>query len=216
MTEKTGRSRQAHRKKTYHSKVQKKKAARKKRAVKKFWKKILQKIPLVLVGLFVGIVLYLANAHKIVGNSLPMPFGYGIADVLSGSMEPTFSKGTLLLVKETEDVQTGDIVVYQSGSSLIVHRVVAVEGDTVTTQGDANNAPDDPFDKKEIKGIVVGWVPGLGTALEFCKTPAGMLLILALLLWLMEGSFRKEKETDEKELDAIREEIRRLKEESKK
>lgn len=64
---------------------------------KKKQRSILRRILLIIIGLILGVNVYLANAKGIVGNKLPMPFGYGMANVLSGSMEPTFSKGTLLL-----------------------------------------------------------------------------------------------------------------------
>ena len=175
---------------------------------------IVRRLFLILVGVIVGVTLYFANAQKILGNQLPMPFGYGIANVLSGSMEPTFSTGTLLIIKEERNLEEGDIVVYQSGNSLVVHRIIKIQKDQITTQGDANNAPDPVFDRKEIKGVVIGWVPYLGTVLNLLRTPAGVILLLLLAFFLIEGSFRKEKEEDEKELDAIKEEIRRLKEEN--
>ena len=175
---------------------------------------LIRRLILVLVGLILGTVLYFANAQGIVGNQLPMPFGYGIANVLSGSMEPTFSKGTLLLVKETQNVQTGDIVVYQSENSLIVHRIIAINDTEITTQGDANNTPDPVFQKSQIKGVVIGWIPYAGTITSLLKTPAGILILLILAILLIEGSFQKEKEEKEMELEAIKEEIRRLKQET--
>ena len=54
------------------------------------------------------------NAKNLVGNNLPMPFGYGAAVVLSGSMEPAFSKGDLIIVKETDEYGLNDIVVFES------------------------------------------------------------------------------------------------------
>lgn len=171
-----------------------------------------RRVILALLGIVLGLELYYANAEAILGNKLPMPFGIGIANVLSGSMEPTFSRGTLLIVKRIKEPKVGDIVVYQSGKSLVVHRVVGIEGDMVITQGDANNAADEPFPKSEIKGVVAGWIPGVGLAVNVIKTPTGILLVLALAFFLMEYSLRRQKEEDEKELDAIKEEIRKLKE----
>lgn len=182
---------------------------------KKKQRSILRRILLIIIGLILGVNVYLANAKGIVGNKLPMPFGYGMANVLSGSMEPTFSKGTLLLVKETKDVATGDIVVYQSGQELIVHRVINVNNDQVTTQGDANNVADPTFEKAQVKGVVITWVPYLGSIVSTLKTPAGILLVLLAVFLLVEGSFRKQREADDEELEAIKEEIRRLKEETK-
>lgn len=173
----------------------------------------LRRIVLIVTGLILGVNVYLANARGIVGNQLPMPFGYGIANVLSGSMEPTFSRGTLLLVKETDEFQVGDIVVYQSENELIVHRITALNGKQVTTQGDANNVADPVFSEEEIKGVVISWIPHLGTAVSLLRTPAGIILILVIAFLLVEGSFRKQREADDMELERIKEEIRRLKKE---
>lgn len=145
-----------------------------------------------------------------------MPFGYGMANVLSGSMEPTFSKGTLLLVKDTQDIQEGDIVVYQSRDELIVHRIISLAGDEVITQGDANNVADEPFDRSQIKGKVIGWIPFLGNVAAVLKKPIAVIIILILAFVLVEGSFRSQRDADDQELEAIKEEIRRLKEEKEK
>lgn len=172
---------------------------------------ILRRLLLVLLGLALGMILYFTNAQSILGNQLPMPFGIGIANVLSGSMEPTFSKGTLLIIKETDEVNVGDIVVYQSDNSLVVHRITDIQNDQITTQGDANNAPDPTFDRSEIKGKVIAGIPYLGTALSMVRTPAGVIILLLLAFLLIEGSFRRQKDEDEQQLEAIKEEIRRLK-----
>ena len=174
---------------------------------------VLRRILLAVIGLILGVNVYFANASGIGGNHLPMPFGYGIANVLSGSMEPTFSKGTLLLVKEEKQVEPGQIVVYQSGQELIVHRVIQIQGNLVTTKGDANEAADPVFDVSQIKGVVVGWIPFLGSWVSFLKTSVGIILLLVCAVLLMEGSFRKQKVSDDRQLEGIKEEIRRLKEE---
>lgn len=55
----------------------------------------------------------------------------------SASMEPTISKGSLVFTKHTEldDVQEGDVIVYRSNGSLVLHRYL---GDNQIA-GDANN-----------------------------------------------------------------------------
>ena len=174
---------------------------------------ILRRLLLVVLGLALGLILYYTNAQKILGNQMPMPFGIGIANVLSGSMEPTFSKGSLLIVRESENVDIGDIVVYQSENSLVVHRIVGIHQNQITTEGDANNTPDPAFDRNEIKGVVIGWIPYLGTILDMIRTPAGVVILLLLAFWLIEGSFRRQKEEDEQEIEAIKEEIRKLRQE---
>ncbi len=174
-------------------------------------KSILRHILLVILGLVLGVNLYLANARGVVGNQMPMPFGTGAAVVMSGSMEPTLSKGDLIFVRKAETFHTGDIVVYQSDSLLVVHRIVSLYGSTVVTQGDANNAADEPIDLSQVKGVVRFHIPFVGTILELVKTPAGTLLILLLAFALVELSFRRQKEQDDQDMEQVKAEIRRLK-----
>ena len=173
------------------------------------WRHIL----LVICGLLLGINIYLVNANNLLGNKMPMPFGYGAAVVLSGSMEPTFSKDDLILVKKTDNIAIGDIVVYHSNNSLVVHRVVSIDDDVVITKGDANNIEDSSFDKSAIKGVVIGCIPSLGIVVNAIKTPAGTVVVLLCAFLLTELSFRKQKASDDKRIEDIKAEIRRLKEE---
>jgi len=175
-----------------------------------------RRLLLIIIGLFLGVNAYFANAKGLLGNALPMPFGYGIANVMSGSMEPTFSKGALILVKETDQIETGDIVVYQSGSILVVHRIMEIDGNIIVTQGDANNVADDPFDQSLIKGKVIGWIPGLGTVAEVLKRPMVSIFLFLAAFFLSEAAFRRERDEDEQKKELLKEEIRRLKEEREK
>lgn len=173
-------------------------------------RKVLRRGVLILLGILLGVSIYSANARNILGNQLPMPFGYGLANVLSGSMEPTFSKGALLLVQDTRNVKEGDIVVYQSQGELIVHRIVRVKENIIVTQGDANNVADIPFRKDQIKGKVIGWVPYFGSISQIFRKPLVIILTILLAILLMERSFREERHADNEEIEAIKAEIRRL------
>jgi len=182
---------------------------RKKKKKSAIWRRLAMAV----LGVILGVNAYLANARGLAGNQLPMPFGIGAAVVLSGSMEPTLGINDVILVRETGSYEVGDIVVYQSGKSLIVHRIVAKDGETVITRGDANNAADAPIEIHAVKGEVIARVPAAGQIVKALKTPAGILTVLAAALALTELSLRREKDEDEKELEAIKAEIRRLKEE---
>lgn len=164
-----------------------------------------------LAGIIVGVNIYLWNAQSLMGNSLPMPFGYGAAVVLTGSMEPTIGQDALIFVRADDQYEVGDIVVYQSGHMLVVHRIESIDGDTVITRGDANNASDAPVSLSVIKGQVIGHIPGCGPVIRAVKSPVGTITLLALALFLPELSFRREKQKDDDELERIKEEIRRLK-----
>ena len=177
----------------------------------KKWKAIMRIVLLVIAGAVVGVNLYSWNAKSLMGNSLPMPFGCGVAVVLSGSMEPTIRIDDLIIVTEQEDYRENDIVAYQSGNMVVVHRIIQVEPDTVITQGDANNAPDAPIRKEMIKGKVVHWIPGAGRIARLLKSPVATVILVGGALLLSELTLRKEKKKDEDELEQIKAEIRRLK-----
>ena len=177
------------------------------------WKTILRRVLLIICGTIFGINVYLANARSLVGNQLPMPFGFGAAIVLSGSMEPTFAAGDLIIVKESETFAVDDIVVYQDGGSLVVHRVIAADGDTLTTQGDANNVADDPISHDAVKGTVLFWIPYGGTVVSLIKSPIGTICLIAAAIALVEVPHRREKQRDDEERQKLIDEIRQLKDE---
>ena len=177
------------------------------------WKSTFRLLLLVLCGLLIGVNVYLANANGLVGNQLPMPFGYGASVILSGSMEPEFSKGDLIVVKETEKYKRNDIVVFQSGNSLVVHRIIHIDGETITTKGDANNTADEPINVSAVKGKVLFWIPYVGSVVGFLKTPIGIICIIAAAIALVEIPRRNEKKKDDEERQKIVEEIERLKNE---
>jgi len=186
--------------------------ARPKDPKKKF--NILRFVLLGFVGIFAGVNLYLFNANSVVGNAVPMPFGYGMAVVLSGSMEPELSVDDVIIIHKTNDYIVGDTVVYQSGTTPVVHEIISIDGETVITKGKANNTADDPITMDMIKGEVVGVIRNGGAVVRAVKTPAGVIIILAIAFCLLEMSYRKEKKKDDDDLELIKAEIRRLKAEA--
>lgn len=176
-------------------------------------KSVLHVAALLLCGAILGLNIYSANAGKLVGNKLPMPFGYGAAVVLSGSMEPEMSKGDLILVAEKESYVTDDVVVFQQGSTLVVHRIIEKNGDSLVTKGDANPSADEPIAVSDVKGRVIACIPYVGTLVNLIKTPVGTICIIALAVILIEIPRRNEKKKDDAERQKIIDEINRLKEE---
>lgn len=173
-------------------------------------------ILLVLCGTALGVNVYLANANSLAHNKLPMPFGYGAAVVLSGSMEPELSIDDLIIVKSDENYSENDVVVYQDGEILVVHRIIEMEGESIVTKGDANNAPDQPIDLSRIKGKVVLSIPAVGKIVDFMKSPIGTLLIIAAAIALVELPRRIEKKKHDAERQKIIDEIAKLKENANK
>lgn len=176
-------------------------------------KDVLRWIALAVCAAIVGIQVYTLNASRLLGNSMPMPFGYGTAVVLSGSMEPALSVGDLIVVKETTQLAEDQMIVYDQNGTLVVHRIISISGDEIIAQGDANNAPDAPIDASVVKGKVVAIVPGAGAVVEAIRSPAGILVIVGLAVVLLELPHLRQKKKDEKQMDQLKEEIRKLKEE---
>ena len=179
--------------------------------MKKKVKAIIRITLLVIVALLIGGNIYVLNASRLVGNTVPMPFGVGAAVVLSGSMEPELSVGDLLIISERESYEIDDVVVYQDSGMAITHRIVFIADNEIITRGDANNTDDSPISREQIKGEVVIAIPFVGYAVNAIKTPIGTFGLLAGSVFLLERSFHAEKKKDKKELEAIRAEIEKLK-----
>lgn len=164
-----------------------------------------------LISVFLGVTVYSINSRRVLHNAMPMPFGVGLSVILSGSMEPALSVNDLVVVRTADSYDLDDIVVYQSGSELIIHRIVAIQDGLYTTKGDANNAPDEPIDLSAIRGKEVLSIPYVGILVRMLQTTLGKLVVIALAAFFLSRSWRKERAEGDKELDQIKDEIRRLK-----
>ena len=76
-------------------------------------------------------------------------FSFAIIGVGSESMSPKIDKGDAVLyqkVKKESDMKIGDVLVFRSGSKMIIHRLVDIKRDGdknyYITKGDANNSND--------------------------------------------------------------------------
>lgn len=106
---------------------------------------------------------------------IPMATGSQTYTVLTGSMQPNYPPGTLIVVKPVaaEQLAIGDVVTYQMNPGqpeVVTHRItgfgVAQDGQrTFATQGDANNSPDDrAVLPVQVRGKLFYSVPVLGYA----------------------------------------------------
>jgi hypothetical protein len=168
-------------------------------------------VVLAFAGLVMGIDLYVWNAKTVVGNALPMPFGFGLAVVSVDSMEPTLSEDDLVLVRAANQVSADDVLVYQQGRQLVICQVKAVDGKTVYTLEEGGT--EKPVDVTAVKGVLVGRVPHMGKVLRFLRSSKGAVLVLLAALLLTEGSFRIQRARDNARLEELRTEIRRLRRE---
>jgi signal peptidase len=116
--------------------------------------------------------------------------------VLSGSMEPAFSPGDVLIERgvEPSQVEVGQIVTFQEpGTDLVLtHRVRRIESNgpqiVFTTKGDADNSVQRwAIGRGEQLGRPVQAIPKIGYAVMFAKTPLGLVAIVLLPLFAIAG-----------------------------
>lgn len=125
--------------------------------------------------------------------------------ILTGSMQPTFPPGTLVVVKKvpTNELAVGTAVTYQletGKAAVVTHRIVAVNrntrGETLfITQGDANDAPDiKAVQPEQIRGKVWYSVPYLGRVNSMISGSQHIILLgaaVGMLLLYSIGMFYK-------------------------
>lgn len=91
--------------------------------------------------------------------------GVRVYVVQSGSMLPSLAPGSLVVVLpiDFDKVQVGTVVCFSRGGQLVAHRVKAIEGTGLITQGD-NNTSLDPgtVGRDDLKGQVGVSIPGMG------------------------------------------------------
>lgn len=166
---------------------------------------------IVIISVFIGSMFYSINAKRVMHNEMPMPFGIGAAVVMSGSMEPELSVNDLVIAKAADTYNVGDIVIYQSGTTLVIHRIVQINDDEVITKGDANNAEDLPVQFSDIKGKAVFVIPFIGMIAKPLQTTAGKLVVVIIIAMLLTMSRKKEREKDDESINELVNEIKRLK-----
>ncbi len=121
--------------------------------------------------------------------------GHRLQAVRSGSMTPTYSVGSLLVVTSVDpsDVRVGMPLSFitNDGTMVETHRVVQVlrdkNGLAFRTKGDANRAVDpEPVPASAVRGSVKWSVPHVGELMLWLRWPRGFLvLVLAPLLALL-------------------------------
>jgi signal peptidase len=156
----------------------------------------------VLVGLVVLCAIFLMGSRLL---------GFRVFTVLSGSMEPVFSVGDLLYVKQVDPsaIQVGDPITFVMNEDLVVatHRVVSIDAEKqhFYTKGDANETADaSPVHFKNVIGVAKFSIPLLGYVSNFIQTPPGSYIaigigILLVLLVFLPDLGKKTKEEQEKE-----------------
>lgn len=132
--------------------------------------------------------------------TLPRFMGYEVYHVVSGSMEPGIPVGSIVYVEavEPQDVQTGDVIAFYRGNSVVVHRVVSndLPQEEFATKGDANEEEDlDAVSYHSLIGRVAYHYPKLGRIMFFYTSLSGKICVICfaafgVVLNLLAGQLR--------------------------
>ncbi len=122
--------------------------------------------------------------------------GFRVFTVLSGSMEPTYSVGDLIYVKNTpaSEIKVGDPITFVLNEELVVatHRVVAVDSENQCfyTKGDANQTVDgEPIHFNNVIGVPKFSIPWLGYVSDYIQHPPGLYIAIGTVALLVIAVF---------------------------
>jgi signal peptidase I len=111
---------------------------------------------------------------------------YNMYIVRSESMKPSINMGDVIVTGPlaglfSQQIKPGVIVSYQTGESLITHRVLSLDGETLLIKGDAVEDPDpQPVVMSQVKGLYLFKIPKLGYVSAFIHTKPGWFLAIVL------------------------------------
>ena len=180
---------------------------------------IIKIILIVIASLMIGYAIFAMNA-SILGGSIPMPLGFGLAEVVSPSMttddpKTSINVGDVIVIVPQKEYKVGDVVAFKDGNMIVTHRIIDINEDgTFATKGDNPENGKDPraLRKEYIIGKYVDIkIPNLGPVLAVLKQPIVMMMMIIVIVLLLILSGKKEKEHDESELAKIKREIALLK-----
>jgi len=175
-------------------------------------------IPVIVINLVLITKTYTDTDH------IPSVAGFSPVICLSGSMEPTFSAGDMILIRRTQDpagLKEGDVICYLTGEDIAVtHRIVQVtelDGQVrYVTRGDANDSADQlAVSSDRVEGVYTGLhIHKLGSLAMFMQTTTGMLLFIVCPLLALVGwdvlRRRSEARQEKARAQALEERLREL------
>ncbi len=148
---------------------------------KKRTKKIIKFV--ILISL---IILFIVNLILSIEEKTHI-FGIYMFNIVSESMEPTFYKDDLAIVKSCniEELKVGDIITFRQEDRIISHRISKIEKESeeFITKGDNNEVEDvEPVDEQNIYGKVEWIIPKIGKFVNYIQNVRGFMNVCILIV----------------------------------
>lgn len=131
--------------------------------------------------------------------------GYRTYTVLSGSMEPEFYPGDIVIVKSKNksELKVNDIVTFIDDGDIVTHRIMKETEEGYITKGDNNDVEDaTTLQNENIIGEVLMDIPKLGYLMQFLSKPiviAGELILLGIFIMIYSNTEQKEEKQKKEE-----------------
>ncbi len=140
-------------------------------------------IPMLIMNLS---IMFQAKTNE---DVVPSIFGYKPFMVLSGSMETEIRKGDLIITKivDPSALQVDDVIAFRDAAGTVTtHRIIDVvvkDGQTYfITKGDNNSSQDrNLVELKDVEGIYIGRIPGIGSIMKKLSEPMTIVLIAFII-----------------------------------
>lgn len=123
---------------------------------------------------------------------------YNLYLVRSESMTPAIYMGDLIITGPINgpingEINEGTVITYERDRKLITHRVVSVEGQTLTTKGDAAEDPDPwSVSLSSVRSVYLFKVPFVGYLTSFVQTKMGWFIMIIIPAALLVGWLAKD------------------------
>lgn len=145
---------------------------------------------IIILLLLISVIFLYLTISNIGKDKPPNIMGYSIYIVLSGSMNPSFDTGSLIISKSipVEDIKVKDVITFKDGKSkdATTHRIVEIKendgGVSYITKGDANEVNDPknvPYE--DVLGIVKMSIPKVGGVIGFLREKTSIYILAPLI-----------------------------------
>ena len=137
-----------------------------------------------------------ANGTKLVNVA-----GYSVMTVLTGSMEPDYNVGDIVIVKktDTDELKVKDVITFYSQEDnmkgqIVTHRIIDITEENgrrlFETKGDNNQIADvEKTAENDVIGKVEGKIPYVGKAATFLQTNRLAFFLIVILPMLVIMAF---------------------------
>src|SRR3989338_2746581 len=135
------------------------------------------KIIISVILVFAGIILFTSKIEN--------PLGVKSFVVLTGSMEPTFSAGSIIFTQKQSSYIPNDVIAFKQDNVVVTHRIASFglkdSRPVFKTKGDANNVIDKRLvESNVILGKQLVTIPYIGNIIFFMRTLPGFIAFIII------------------------------------